>query len=68
MSEDERGRTLTVATLNVHGWVDARQEDNIERVAALVKVRICFNWDRLIGTISKFWGLVVSPFVCTEIG
>ena len=36
----ETGRTLTVATLNVHGWVDARQDDNVERVAALVKVNI----------------------------
>ena len=34
----ETGRTLTVATLNVHGWADARQADNVDRVAALVKV------------------------------
>ena len=26
---------------------------------------VCFNWDRLIGTISKFWGHIVCPFVCT---
>ena len=31
-------RVITVATLNVHGWVDAGCTDNVERVAALVKV------------------------------
>ena len=28
---------------------------------------VCFNWDRLIGTISKFWDIVVCPLVCMSV-
>ena len=28
---------------------------------------VCFNWDRLIGTMSKFWGHVVCLFVCMAV-
>ena len=44
----------------VMGAVQVRAFD---RLATRVHA-VCFNWDRLIGTISKFWDNIVCLFVC----
>ena len=46
-------------------WVLVPNQNN--KVTNLQLHAVCFNWDRLIGTISKFWGHVVCPFVCMSV-
>ena len=35
--------SFTIATLNVHMWVDANHDDNIDRIVQLVKVNLTFG-------------------------
>ena len=39
MNTSEKGLSFSIATFNVHMWVDARFEDNYDRVLKLVRVR-----------------------------
>ena len=34
--------SFSIATLNVHMWVDANHDDNIDRIVQLVKVNLTF--------------------------
>eukprot|EP00095_Tigriopus_kingsejongensis_P006339 maker-scaffold804_size94796-snap-gene-0.18 protein:Tk06339 transcript:maker-scaffold804_size94796-snap-gene-0.18-mRNA-1 annotation:"hypothetical protein GUITHDRAFT_152728" len=55
-----------VATFNVHGWTDGRNEDNLERVAALVRAHdpdvLCLQECRRGGIPSFFKKLLPNHF------
>jgi hypothetical protein len=55
---------FSVATLNVHGWADAREDDNVERVANLIKVNDTFYLLARNLTLLFFRSTIPTSSVC----
>ena len=47
MNSESARSTFRVATLNVHGWMDADYETNVDRVVKLVKVSLTVRFWQL---------------------